>query len=164
MLTQQILKNILHYNSETGVFTWKLLDKLVKTVKPGDIAGTYDSENYRIIRYKKKGYKSHRLAFLYMTGSIPNQVDHINHVTSDNRWCNLRPANAVINSKNKSLAKNNKSGCSGVYWRECDKRWISNIKVDYKQIYIGIFLNKKDAIKARKSAEIKYKFHENHGL
>ena len=36
------------------------------------------------------------------------------------------------------------------------KKWASKICVNYKTIYLGEFLNKVDAIKARLSAEVQY--------
>ena len=58
-----------------------------------------------------KYYKAHRVIWLWMTGEWPKeQVDHINHDRTDNRWCNLREASRLENYRNQSQYKNNKSG------------------------------------------------------
>lgn len=54
------------------------------------------------------------------------------------------------------LPKNNTSGYKGVYWQKSAKKWQAEIEIRAKRIYLGIFENKEDAIKARKEAEEKY--------
>lgn len=54
------------------------------------------------------------------------------------------------------LHKNNKSGHKGVTWVESRKKWRAYIGYQGKQIFIGNFDKKEDAIKARKLAEEKY--------
>ena len=161
MLTQTKLKEILYYDPETGLFTWLILAG--KRVKIGDIAGSL-CQGYLSIMIYGKSYKAHRLAFLYMTGSWPKeQIDHINHVRDDNRWINLREATNQENCKNQSRSKNNTSGVCGVIWHKQHKKWMAYIMTDSKQKHLGLFVDKLEAICARKSAEIKYVFHENHG-
>lgn len=85
------------------------------------------------------------------------EVDHINHDTFDNRKVNLRIVNKNENMQNKIIQKNNKSGFKGVSL--ASKKyggWVANIGFKGKQIYLGNFKNKEDAIKARKEAEELY--------
>ena len=51
----------------------------------------------------------------------------------------------------------------GVYWHVGAGKWQAQIKVKHGLKYLGIFTEKSDAIAARKAAEAKYGFHENHG-
>lgn len=86
------------------------------------------------------------------------QVDHINHNTQDNRRDNLRVCSNAENQMNKPKPrKDNTSGTTGVYY---DKRWrgawIAHIGVNGKNIVVGRFGNKIDAINARKLAESQY--------
>lgn len=83
-------------------------------------------------------------------------TDHINKNTLDNRKSNLRIADKRINSINRGLQSNNKSGCKGVSWSKCTKKWESYIWNYQKKITLGYFLNINDAIFARKKAEQKY--------
>jgi len=160
MITQSELKKQLKYNESTGIFTWNLTKSGVLI---GSIAGC-ESGGYITIGLFGKPRSAHRLAFLYMTGEIPEQVDHINHKKADNRWGNLRPANNKINQQNKPLSKANKSGFNGVVWSKKSNKWHSNIHIGDKNISLGFFDNIFDAINARKKANKKYGFHKNHGM
>ena len=165
MLTQTELKNKLLYDHETGLFFW-----VVDTyrTKRGSVAGTLSAltkrkdMKYRVIKINGKNYLAHRLAFLYMTGSFPDcSVDHINHEGSDNRWANLREVTSTDNNRNIRMHHDNKSGICGVWLGR--KRWVAKIGINSTQECIGRFDNLFDAACARKSAEIKYGYHKNHG-
>ena len=164
MITEDELKQLLQYNPDTGVFIW-----LVKRpcVDAGDVAGTLrkqDGKTYIIISVNGKKYRAHRLAFLYMTGSMPNLLcDHINGDGTDNRWCNLREVDYINNNRNMRLRVDNTSGTPGVYWNKKDKRWQVSIKVGEKRGYIGQFKTLEEAVEARLNAEREHGFHENHG-
>lgn len=82
--------------------------------------------------------------------------DHIDRNELNNRSCNLRPATHQENSCNKSLASNNTSGVSGVFYSNAHKKWVARIGFLNKRIYLGSFINKDDAIHARLQAEVKY--------
>ncbi|MBL4753763.1 MAG: HNH endonuclease [Flavobacteriales bacterium] len=162
MLTQEQLKEFLHYCPKSGVFTWN--KPLGIKVKPGSVAGSIDSHGYILITINRKHYKAHRLAFLYMENKMPeHQGDHINHVRTDNRWKNLRCATHSDNGRNTKLHSNNKSGISGISFSKDREKWQAFIKVSGKNHYLGRFKGKFEACCARKSAEIKCGFHENHG-
>jgi len=83
-------------------------------------------------------------------------VDHINHNGLDNRRSNIRPATKSQNMRNQLPGKRNKSGTVGVFWCSNHNRWKAQIRVDNKQIHLGSFVNKEDAIKARKEGEKKH--------
>ncbi|SWJ13234.1 HNH endonuclease [Klebsiella pneumoniae] len=51
----------------------------------------------------------------------------------------------------------------GVYWVKADRKWRVRIGVNGKYVSVGVFSNLEDALEARKTAEIKYGYHENHG-
>lgn len=165
ILTQEELKKLVHYEPDTGSFTWKV--RSAYKVKVGDMAGGVDPHSgYRVIRINGKNYPAHRLAFLYITGSFPKQqVDHINRVRDDNRWVNLREVSPKENQMNRSIGKNNNSEVMGVSWCRTTHKWIASITVNGKLKHLGYF-SKNDLDKAtevRRTAELKYGFHENHG-
>lgn len=163
ILTQEYLKQLLSYCPDTGVFTW-LVDKGPRG-KKGHAAGYHVSRGYFGIEIDQKPYKSHRLAFLYMNGSLPDhQVDHINHDRADNSWANLRLATSGTNSKNRTMQSNNTSGVTGVIWDKRKSAWRAVINVDRVKISLGYSQDKSKMIAARKAAEIKYGFHANHGV
>lgn len=161
ILTQKLLKRIFKYNKETGKFT-KLFTS--GSTRKGDIAGTTQKNGYIQIEINKKGYKAHRLAWLYVKGYFPKeQIDHINHVRSDNRFLNLRECTNAENAKNNSKHKNNTSGFVGVNFRGDVGMWQARICVNGKRVNLGCFSSKIEAINARKNANVKYGYHKNHG-
>lgn len=54
------------------------------------------------------------------------------------------------------LSSVNTSGAKGVYWHKGASSWTASITVKGKNVYLGLFINKQDAIDARKAAEDKY--------
>lgn len=91
------------------------------------------------------------------------EVDHINHVRNDNRLCNLRFVTRSENLKNQSISSKNTSGVTGVYFSKAKKKYIAQIKVNREVIYLGIFDTLEGAAEARRQADRKYKFNNNHG-
>ena len=98
-------------------------------------------------------------------GEIPDGmfIDHIDHDRDNNRIQNLRLSDHKINGKNCKLFSSNTSGYTGIRWEQKRNKWKADIKVDGKKITLGRYVRLEDAIKARKQAELKYGFHENHG-
>ena len=153
MITQSELKEVLEYNPDTGLFTWK------KTVNSraviGSVAGYKINEGYTQLCIYRKKYRIHRLAFLYMTGEWPNElVDHINQIKDDNRWSNLRQATVSQNNINSKKQKNNKSGYRGVYWDSKNQIWRVQIKYKSKHKYLGRYTDIKEAAEVYKKAAL----------
>ena len=82
--------------------------------------------------------------------------DHIDRNPLNNRRNNLRPATLAENARNKTKLRDNASGGMGVGWNKVTQKWIVRIMVDRQSIYLGLFDNKEDAIRARLNAEVKY--------
>lgn len=172
-LTQSLLKELLHYDPLSGDFTWLWRDRrncptdqawrMFNSTHPGKKAGCITPDGYSQIGVFQRRYRSHRLAFLYMTGSMPEEVDHVGGVRIDNRWENLRPVNRVENMRNVKRRTNNTSGVSGVSWAKVPKKWLSRAMVDDHRIFLGHFDDWFDAVCAKKSANNQYGFHPNHG-
>jgi hypothetical protein len=161
-LTQERLKELLHYDPDSGLFINKTT-RATNTSPEGSVAGTYVPAGYIRLCIDNKIYSAHRLAFLYMEGYIPKEVDHDNQIKSDNRWCNLTAADHTTNSMNRSVQSNSSSGHLGVLFDKNRNKWRVHIKVNQVQIFLGRFDNKEDAIQARKDAEVLYGFNQNHG-
>lgn len=173
-LTQDQLKTLLHYDPDTGVFTWLPRDvSLFKTRQIwtmwrgrylGKVAGCVNAKGYIEVRVPGKLYKAHRLAFLYMTGAFPEgEVDHINHIRDDNKWDNLRVVTGKENQQNRKLTPRHTSGIMGVSWDNVQNKWRAKIHVEGRIKYLGRFATLKEAAAARKQAEKKYGYHPNHG-
>jgi len=136
MITPEELRSRFDYNPETGIFTSKIKRGVLRI--GATVGCTYNG--YIRIGIDYRYYLGHRLAWLYMTGEWPSQVDHRNGVRNDNRWQNLRIATHTQNHQNKSILCTNKSGYKGVQPSSKTKnRWIATIKVGLKIKYLGTF-------------------------
>lgn len=165
-MTQDELKSILHYSPITGNFTW--LERRDMPLRwnnsyAGAKAGTFTKLKYVMIRINKKPHYAHRLAFLYMNGSVPEEVDHIDGNPSNNSFSNLRAVNRQENMKNISINSKNKSGTIGVRWDASRGKWMAGIQVSGRSIEQKRFTTREEAELHRKRLEEKYQFHENHG-
>ena len=152
-LTQLRLKEMLEYNQKTGEFLWK--KKPNKRIVVGGVAGRVITHGYKGITIDGVSYLAHRLAFFYMTGETPNEIDHINHDRADNRWSNLRESTRLKNSRHLRLDRRNKSGCNGVTWDKKRKDWYVriNARQGMKALNLGHHKDFSTAIAIRKSAE-----------
>ena len=136
-LTQSYLKERLHYDPETGIFTWAVG---CKGNRAGDAAGSLKPSGYRQIMIDGRLYRAHRLAWLYVYGKWPaDLIDHINGLRDDNRIVNLREATAAENQQNRTANANNASGFMGVYWHKRDCKWRSHIKIEGRVKHLGCF-------------------------
>ncbi len=159
IITQARLKELLHYDPFTGIFTWKVAKG--GRAKAGSVAGCLSSisRGYIQIRIDGTRYLAHRLAFLYMLGRWPkDDVLHTDGRTTDNRWHMLGEGTRSENLKDKQIALNNTSGTTGVCWAKKEQRWRARIMVSHKEIILGYFLSKESAIAARKEAEREHGF------
>ena len=176
MLTQEIARELLDYDPETGKLFWRerdrrwfTRDRLHKSYNAryaGKEAFTAsDGMGYLHGNILGKTYRIHLIIWLYQTGEFPKeQIDHINHIKNDNRWINLREASHLENAKNQSQKINNTSGVTGVVWDKSRQKWIAQIMANKRYINLGRFSSFEEAVLARKEAEITYGFHENHGV
>lgn len=166
MLTHDYLHECLSYNSETGLFYWKVrpihhfkderVFKLWNTKYSLKKTGSLNrTTGYLGIVIGGKNITLHRAAFIMSYGYSPIYVDHINGNKTDNRIINLREATASQNNMNKGLQCNNSSGSKGVD-RISNGRWRARIHIGRKEIHLGYFPEKEDAIKAFVEAEKKY--------
>lgn len=130
-LTQERLKELLHYDPETGVFT--RLVSVGKTAPAGAALSTPDSQGYIQVRLLGRNYRLHRLAWFYMTGVWPKVVDHINRLRADNRWANLREVDRRVNNLNCARVV----GAKGCY--KVGDRYQARIRHNHQQIYLGTF-------------------------
>lgn len=133
-MTLDKVRAVLHYDSVTGKFRW-LVARGRK--KAGSVAGTKNRKTgYVYVSVFGKIYLAHRLAWFWMLGQWPeNQIDHVNRVRSDNRWDNLREASCAENSRNAPA----RGKVKGVTWHKGARRWMAQIRVNNRCMYLGMF-------------------------
>lgn len=180
MLTQERLKEIIFYNDDTGEFIWlprssesfpgrKRPIALAKSFNKRDafrVAGhetrcKRSKTSYIHIRIDNKTYKAHRLAFLYMNGCMPQEVDHIDHNGMNNRWVNLRWSNPKDNAKN-PVKKSNKTGVIGVNWHKSANKWQARaVDMNGNRVDLGRFDDFDEAVRVRKEYEVIFGYYHS---
>lgn len=156
MLTAARLREVLCYYPESGFFVWR---KTRGKSKAGSVAGTLHesrsraNSRYLVITVDKKAYPAHRLAWLYMTGTMPPSevhVDHKNTSSLDNRWDNLRLATHTQNQWNRGAHADGKLGIRGVDQHRGKYR--ARITKNGKRVTLGYWTNPEAADAAYKAA------------
>lgn len=175
----ELLRKLLRYEPDTGKLFWRerTPDMFADSGYGGsdgccarwnskhalsEAFTSKDSSGYFRGRVFGVGYTASRVIWAIHTGVAPVlHIDHINGIRTDNRFANLREVSAHENTKNAKKRCDNKSGYSGVTMQ--GGSWIAQIGGGKTRKYIGSFKTLEDAITARKEAELKYNYHENHG-
>lgn len=168
-LTAEQLRAVLLYDPDTGLFRWK---EGIDHWRAGLPAGTkghtrkngtdyvfiglgttsrgIQKRPYIVLGVKKRVYRAHRLAWLYVYGEWPKgEIDHINGDSTDNRIVNLRDVTTAQNSLNRGLRRNNTSGIKGVSWSKKSQKWLVHIAVNKQLLHVGLFDTIEDARAAR---------------
>jgi len=153
MITQSRLKQLFDYDKSTGLFT-RIFP--VRKANVGDIAGTLAKNGYITISIDCKRYYAHRLAFLYVEGYMPKQVDHRDLIRNNNIWDNLRKATNSLNSANKIKSNNSVSKYKGVSIHKSSGLWRARLKVNKNEMHLGLFEDEIEAAKAYNEAATKY--------
>lgn len=160
MVSQERLKQLMHYDPLTGVMC--RIASTGNATKIGVPVKSTDTKGYLICRIDKKLYRVHRLAFLYVTGAMPSaNIDHKNGIKTDNAFSNLRDVSQSKNQMNKRVQKNNTSGHTGVIYIKQADRWRANVKMDGVTRCLGHFKTKEEAVAVRDAAA-KNQFGEYH--
>lgn len=160
---QSLLNELFEYDPDTGIVIRKVKTNLSAA---GCIVGCIcerPTVTYLVVRIKQIKYVLHRIIWKMVTGEDPNFIDHINGIGTDNRWVNLRNVDRVANQRNCKVRQDNKSGTVGVGKHKLSGKWAANIRHNKRQIHLGLFDTLEEAVKVRKSAEIKFNYHPNHG-
>lgn len=154
MLSAAELRELVHYDPDTGVFTRRA--HVNSRAPAGAVCGSVRKYGYLEFRVKGRLHKAHRLAWLYMTGEWPARViDHINGITSDNRWANLRHVDCATNIQNmrRPMKTNQTTGVLGVTFSKKYKHFKAQLSVDGKTKYLGVFKTAEDASAAYLAAK-----------
>ena len=151
MLTAQELRELVEYDPATGKFIWRQSGKCAGSIHK---AQDRRRQTFCQLMINRKNYKCSRLAFLYMTGRFPSEIDHINRNSLDDRWENLREVSRAENEWNKGPYRNSKTGLRGVYPQK--GFYIARIRRNGKRITIGQFATSIEAYQAYLAASQAY--------
>lgn len=174
-----VLKRLMAYDPETGTLHWRdrpesdfnpvgkrsaaFMAAHWKSRRAGKPAGGARLDGYATVMINGVSYRIHRVVWKIMTGEEPVEIDHINGNKSDNRFSNLRDAGRSLNMRNRALYANNKSGFPGVEFHKRDKVWVAKIGAGNRQVHLGNFPTKDEAIACKIGAQVILDYHVNHG-
>lgn len=148
MITHERLKELVTYDPATGDFRWRVTRH---SAVAGRTVGHTDVRGYVTLRIEYRKYYAHRLAWLYMTGECPKDIDHINMDKSDNRFGNLRLADRRQNMVNTPLRRDNQTGFKGVSVLP-GGRYRAVVHVNGAPKHVGVFDTAEEAAEARHAA------------
>jgi hypothetical protein len=146
------VKEVFDYRD--GHLFWKHSSRGRSITKP---VGTCLSTGYRSVVVGGRWFMVHRLVYLFHTNEWPEIIDHIDGNKLNNCIENLRSASKSLNGLNlHSLNAKNKSGFRGVYWNKRANKWIAQITVNRKTMYLGCYEDVLEAASAVKIQLDKY--------
>ena len=160
MITHAQVLELFRYEAETGLLIWRVGKKV------GQIAGRLQparkfstrsgmSLPYWQISVLGKTYFRAKLVWFYVTGEWPNEIDHRDTDSLNDRWGNLREATRQQNNANRRVFRNNQTGCKGVHIRPCAKdriKYRAMISIDGKNRSLGDFADIESARSAYETA------------
>ena len=153
--SNEVLDELLKYDPETGVFTWKKFRG--NTAKAGSIVNNLTSSGYKMVCINGRQYQAHRIAYKMFYKCDPDGIlDHIDGDTTNNRIFNLRVASAKQNQGNSKMPCHNTSGLKGVTWSKKSNKWAAQINKGGNKIWLGVYDDKHDAHRAYMKAAVEY--------
>ena len=150
-LTTDRLKELFSYDPDTGDFIWlKRENPRATQITIGSKAGHINPDGYVRIYIGRNSHKAHRLAWMYMYGSAPKIIDHINGDRADNRIVNLRLATKSLNNQNKGVSRSKKIKFVGIFGTKKGD-FMARIKVTLAgrpiNLYLGTYPTEDEAYK-----------------
>jgi len=174
----ELMRQLLHYEAETGHLFWKHRDASWFCSHRTSAQAQADAFNRQVAGKRafysethgylygcilQKRLPAHRVVWAIHHGKWPNMcVDHINGNKQDNRIENLRDVTVSENSRNQKLGPRNTSGVVGVSWDKNLNKWVVTITAE-KRLWLGSYKEFNQAVSVRKEAESKFNYHPNHG-
>lgn len=111
-----------------------------------------NGHKYLRITIDREGFYVHRLvAECFLTNTDPEKfklIDHINCDARDNRACNLRYVDHIINGQNRFKKETASSKYLGVRFDKKREKYIVNSTINKIHVYLGLYEDEKEAAKA----------------
>jgi len=145
-LTRARLSEVLSFDAESGAFTWRV--SRGRSAKRGQIAGYARADGYSTIKVDGRRYYAHRLAWFWVHGEWPSEIDHVSGNPAQNGKGLLRPATHSQNLANAKRRSDNSSGFKGVSLNKRTKRWRAQITKDGVGRHLGEFDTPQEAHRA----------------
>lgn len=164
-----LLREVIEYDAETGYFYWLGRKGHRNIDAHGKMLLGINSQGYYRINFNRVSFLAHRVAWALHHGAWPEGlIDHINRRRTDNRIVNLRVVNHTQNVWNSAPSKSSvaRNMAVGVRWRparpekKAKAHFYATISVGGNERYLGSFGTYEEALKARISAEQKFRSSE----
>lgn len=143
MLSQTRLHEIFDYIPSSGRLSRKncTINHNAKPVTEG-----MSKQGYFMRWVDKKCYAEHALVFMYHYGYIPEEIDHRNHIKTDNRIENLRACDRTHNNGNLRKRKGKHSSTyKGVSYHKGASKWVAQISKSKTHYHLGLFATQEEA-------------------
>lgn len=131
------LHDLFQVNRETGVLTRKV--RVAGSKEPGTPVGCVGSKGYLHVKVDGRLMTVHRIVFALTNGGLPEFVDHINGIKTDNRPKNLRAATKAENGWNRRNDRSNTSGSKGVTLHRETGKWQAQCCLNGVKHYLGLY-------------------------
>lgn len=177
---QEVLLQLLRYDAESGKLYWR--ERGTEWFPESGWGQEYSARAWNARQADKEAFTAknvngylhgallgqtvaaHRVVWKMANGTdAVGDIDHINGGRADNRIANLRDVDAATNRRNAAQSVRNTSGVTGVTFFRKTGQWRATITVDRRTYSLGYHDTIEGAARARKSAEKRFQFHENHG-
>ena len=134
---------------------YEMISKNKWAASHGEVGKIYAVKTLNMGGGRRKRIYMHRVI---MNAPLDKQVDHKNGNKLDNRRSNLRLCSKNENMRNRQRYSRNTSGSKGVRWYGYNghSHWVARIVVNRKNIHLGYFDRKIDAVGAYNTAAIRY--------
>lgn len=145
------LNTALYYTPASGKLYWTGINRHAKRATPGQEAGHLNTRGYVEIRYLNKTLQAHRIAWYLHTGVDPGSmvIDHVDGNRANNRINNLRLATVKQNNQNqKKRTTPTTSKYKGVCWYSRYNKWMAQIRINNRPVYLGYFHTEEEAFLA----------------
>ena len=144
-----------HFNTNRG---HKISNTKHFKKQAGGIGKSGDGDLRYMVKINQSRFCCHRVVFAlnYNKDPWPNEIDHIDGNSINNRPENLRIATRSENACNKARPQNNTSGRIGVTFCKRTQMWMAQIGLNGKNIFLGRYNKIENAMLAREQAEQKH--------
>ena len=121
------------------------------------LKGYKNTNGYMRVCLTKNGEQKHLfihrlMAFAFIENlESKSDVDHMDNNPANNSLDNLRWSSHRENLMNQQISTNNTSGVKGVNWNKPRLKWRAFIKINGKQIHLGLFDTLEEATLARQA-------------
>jgi len=148
----ETIREAFSYDAETGILRWA--ERRNHRTRRGAAVGSRTPKGHLRVVIDGQPILVHRVIWAHVYGTWPeNQIDHINGNPSDNRLSNLRPATNRQNQCNAKTRVDNTTGRVGVYWAANVGKWRPMIRLNGKNVCLGLYETFPEAVAVREQAE-----------